>query len=228
MDLALTHRSWCSENPGTDSNERLEFLGDAVLGLAVTEHLFVLHPGRAEGELAPLRAAAVSAATLTEAALDLALGEAIKLGKGELTSGGRTRPSILADALEAVFGAIYLDGGWDHARRVIVDVVGPRIAEAGSGPGPGDYKTRLQELAAARFGSAGDGTAPVYEVAGTGPDHAKQFTAVVRVAGTVWGEGLGRSKKESEQAAAQVAYTALVGASAPDDTTERGERDTDA
>lgn len=186
------------------------------------------HPDRPEGELAPLRAAAVSAATLTEAAMDLALGEAVKLGKGELTSGGRTRPSILADALEAIFGAIYLDGGWDDARRVVVDVVGPRIAEAGSGPGPGDYKTRLQELAAVRFGGSGRDAAPVYEVVGTGPDHAKQFTAVVRVAGSVWGEGAGRSKKEAEQAAAQVAHTALVGAAAPDDTTERGERDTDA
>ncbi|MFP3905413.1 MAG: ribonuclease III [Acidimicrobiales bacterium] len=224
LELALTHRSWCAEHPGTESNERLEFLGDAVLGLAVTEHLYQRWPDRPEGELAPIRAAAVSAATLAEAGLDLGLGAAVRLGKGEEGAGGRSRPSILADALEAVFGAVYLDGGWAAAREVVIETIGPHIPVSHDLAGHGDFKTRLQELAATRF----DNQAPVYDVVGRGPDHAKVFRAEVRIGGQVWGHGQGRSKKEAEQAAAGVAFAALAAGVAPDDTTERGERDTDA
>jgi len=204
--LALTHRSWCAENPGTDSNERLEFLGDAVLGLAVTEFLFERHPDRPEGELAPMRAAVVNGASLARAARSIDLGRALRLGKGEERAGGRDKPSILADAIEAVFGAVYLDGGYDAAREVVIRVLGRHILSPELIEGSGDFKTRLQELVAARH----PGHSPEYLVEGSGPDHAKQFRAEVRLLGRVWGEGRGRSKKEAEQAAAGAAYAALA------------------
>jgi ribonuclease-3 len=170
----------------------------------VTDHIYRAYPHLPEGELAKVRATVVSAAALAEVAAELDLGEAILLGKGEAQSGGREKPSILADALEAVIGATYLDGGWPAAAELVLDLLGPRIAEAALGPGGQDYKTRLQELAARSF----DGL-PTYEVDDEGPDHAKRFVAVVRVDGRRRGRGEGRSKKQAEQAAARDAWQVL-------------------
>jgi ribonuclease-3 len=202
---AMAHRSWCAENPGTSSNERLEFLGDAVLGLIVTAHVFRTYPHFPEGQLAQLRASVVNSATLAEAADELGLGPFLLLGKGENASSGREKPTILADALEAVIGAVYLDGGWDAAATLVMNLLGERIAEAATGPGSSDYKTRLQELAAHRFDEL-----PRYDVEGTGPDHAKSFTAVVVLRGRALGRGQGRSKKQAEQAAAREAWEHLA------------------
>jgi ribonuclease-3 len=195
-----------------------------VLGLVVTEHLYTRFPDRPEGELAPMRAAVISSASLAQAATDLELGRALRLGKGEDGAGGRHRPSILADALEAVFGAVYLDGGWDAASEVVLSVIGPHVDANADRAVTSDFKTRLQELAVGRFGDP----TPRYDVTGTGPDHAKVFRAEVRLDGRVWGAGEGRSKKEAEQAAAGVAVAALAVGVVPDDTTERGDQDHDA
>ena len=203
--MALAHRSWCAETPGTESNERLEFLGDAVLGLVVTDHLFHNYPALAEGELATVRAAVVNAGVLADLATDLGIGAALALGKGEDASGGREKPSILSDAMEAVIGAVYLDGGWEAAARLVMDLLGERIAEAATGPGGQDYKTRLQELAAQRLD-----TLPRYEVQEEGPDHAKRFFATVFIDEEECGTGEGRSKKQAEQAAAQKAWRSLT------------------
>lgn len=202
---SLAHRSWCAENPGTGSNERLEFLGDSVLGLVVTQFLFRTYPDLPEGELAKVRASVVNSAALADVALELHFGDALLLGKGEDASGGREKPSILADATEAVIGAVYIDQGWDAAAGLVMRLLGPRIAEAAVGPGGQDYKTRLQELCARRFDNL-----PVYTVRDAGPDHAKTFDAVVHVARRARGRGHGRSKKQAEQAAARAAWMELV------------------
>ncbi len=204
LERALAHRSWCAETPGTESNERLEFLGDAVLGLIVTDHIFRTWPELPEGELAKVRASVVSAAALAEVAEELDLGAALSLGKGEDASGGREKPSILADALEAVIGAAYLDGGWLAAATVVLGLLRERISEAAAGPGGQDYKTRLQELAARHFEDL-----PGYQLTDDGPDHAKRFYATVSLGGTPQGTGEGRSKKQAEQAAARVAWEHL-------------------
>lgn len=204
LQQSLSHRSWCAENPGTASNERLEFLGDAVLGLVVTVHLYSAYPSMPEGELAKVRASVVNSAALAEVATELGMGDALLLGKGEAQSGGREKPSILADATEAVIGAVYLDGGWDAAHRLVMDLLGERIELAAAGPGGHDYKTRLQELCAREFDQL-----PVYSVRDEGPDHAKEFEAVVHVMGSARGTGRGRSKKQAEQAAAREAWEAL-------------------
>lgn len=199
------HRSWCAEHPGWDSNERLEFLGDAVLGIVVTDNLFRTYPDLPEGELAKVRASVVSAAALSEVAVELRLGEALLLGKGEDGSGGREKPSILADALEAVLGIVYVEMGPRRAAELVMRLLGERIAEAASGPGGQDYKTRLQELVARLF----EGGVPRYEVDDDGPDHAKRFFARVRVDGDIRGQGQGRSKKQAEQSAARDAWERL-------------------
>lgn len=204
LHRALAHRSWVAESPGEASNERLEFLGDAVLGLVVTDHIFRTYPELPEGELAKVRASVVSAAALAEVALELGLGPTLRLGKGEDASGGREKPSILADATEAVIGAVYLDGGWDAAAELILDLLGDRIADAAAGPGGQDYKTRLQELAARAYE-----TLPTYDVVDEGPDHAKRFFAAVSVGARRFDGGEGRSKKQAEQAAARLAWEAL-------------------
>jgi ribonuclease III len=142
------HRSWCAENPGWRSNERLEFLGDSVLGIVITDHLFTTYPELAEGDLAKVRASVVSAAALSEVADELLLGDAMLLGKGEDGSGGREKPSILADALEAVLGVVYVEVGMDAARDLVLRLLLARTTEAATGPGGQDYKTRLQEIAA--------------------------------------------------------------------------------
>ena len=146
----MAHRSWCSET-GAASNERLEFLGDAVLGLVVTAFIYRQYPSLPEGDLAKLRASVVNAIVLAEVADDLDLGSSLLLGKGEDATGGRQKASIVSDALEAVIGAVYLDGGWDPAASLVMRIIGDRIAEYAEGPGGSDYKTRLQELAAREF-----------------------------------------------------------------------------
>jgi ribonuclease-3 len=203
--LALTHRSWCAENPGYAPNERLEFLGDAVLGLVVTDHVFTTYPDMPEGELAKLRAGVVNATTLAEVARALELGTSIRLGKGEDASGGREKSSILADAMEAVFGAVYLDGGFEAVRPIILNLLADHINEAASGPGHHDFKTQLQELVARAFDQL-----PIYDVHDEGPDHQKRFFATVTVDHVVKGRGEGRSKKLAEQDAAQAAWSTLV------------------
>lgn len=197
---SLAHRSWCAEH-GEQSNERLEFLGDAVLGLAVTNHIYRRYPDLPEGDLAKLRASVVNAVSLAEVATEIGLGAHLLLGKGEDATGGRTKASIVSDALEAVIGAVYLDGGWDAAEELVLRLLQDRIADDSSGPGGGDYKTRLQELVARRFEQL-----PSYRVRGDGPDHAKSFVAEVFVGGVSRGTGVGRSKKQAEQGAARVAW----------------------
>ena len=201
---SLSHRSWCAEHGGAMSNERLEFLGDAVLGLVVTDYLFRNYPALPEGELAKVRASVVNSASLAEVAEQLAVGDALLLGKGEDSSGGREKPSILADAMEALLGAVYLDEGERAVEELIIRLLGDRIEAAAAGPGGQDYKTRLQELCARTFEQL-----PVYQVSHDGPDHAKHFDATVLVSGEVRGRGRGRSKKQAEQAAARAAWAAL-------------------
>jgi ribonuclease-3 len=186
------------------SNERLEFLGDAVLGLVVTDEVFRTLPTLPEGELAKIRAAVVSAGPLAEIAVELEVGPAMVLGRGEEQSDGREKPSILANAVEAIIGAVYLDGGMESARALVLRLVGERIADAAAGPGGLDFKTRLQELAARGFERL-----PDYRLAETGPDHAKRFSATVKIGDRSFGPGEGRSKKQAEQAAARLAWEAL-------------------
>jgi ribonuclease-3 len=206
LEQALSHRSWCAESPGASSNERLEFLGDAVLSLVVAEHGYRTYPDLAEGALAKVRAAVVNTAALAEIGLALDLGRYLLLGRGEDASGGRSKPSILADTIEALIGAVYVDGGWAAAATLVLRLLGDRIAVAADGPGASDFKTRLQELAVQRAGEL-----PRYEVVGSGPDHARHYQAVVLVAGEQRGVGEGRSKKDAEQAAARQAWEQLTG-----------------
>jgi ribonuclease-3 len=199
--LALTHRSYAFENDLSANNERLEFLGDAVLGIVVTDMAFREFPDMPEGELAKLRSAMVNMGALADVARDIGLGRFVLLGKGEEMSGGRDKSSILADALEALLGAIYLDRGLDAARKLIERLFRPRMIAYVRGEGERDYKTILQELASADLHSV-----PEYRIRERGPDHEKEFTATVFLAGQEWGVGMGRSKKEAEQQAAHEAY----------------------
>ena len=202
---ALAHRSWCAEVSGEESNERLEFLGDAVLGLVVTDHLYRTCPALPEGQLAKARASVVDAATLAEVASTLGIGAGLLLGKGEEASGGREKSSILADAMEAVIGAVYIHSGWESASAFVLGLLGERIADAALGPGGQDYKTRLQELAVRVFDQL-----PRYQVRFEGPDHARRFFATVYLGDCPRGQGQGRSKKEAEQAAARSAWDELA------------------
>jgi len=205
LTLALTHRSYAYENGGLPTNERLEFLGDSVLGIVITETLYTEYPEWSEGRLAKLRAAVVNAAALAEVARTLGLGDYLYLGRGEETTGGRDKSSILADTMEAVFGAVFLDSGIDAARFVIHGLFDPLIAQAAELGAGLDWKTSLQEVAAA----AGLGL-PDYRVSDVGPDHAKEFSAEAVVGGDVLGEGSGRSKKVAEQRAAAQAYERIL------------------
>jgi ribonuclease-3 len=198
---ALTHRSYAFEYGRTVTNERLEFLGDAVLGLVVTDMAYRTYPELPEGSLAKLRAAIVNMTALADVARGLGLGRHVLLGKGEEQSGGRDKSSILADALESVFGAIYLDLGLDTARRVIETLFRPRMEAYVRGEGERDYKTILQELASQALRSM-----PDYRIEERGPDHEKEFTATVFLGGEPFGTGIGRSKKEAEQQAAREAF----------------------
>ena len=204
LEHALTHRSYAYENGGLPTNERLEFLGDSVLGVVVTETLYRTHPDLSEGRLAKLRAAVVNARALAQVARTIGLGEHIKLGRGEEATGGRDKSSILSDTVEAIIGAVYLSAGFEVATEVVHRLFDP-LMEAAAALGAGlDWKTSLQELAAEH----GLGV-PEYVIEDSGPDHEKTFTARVRVGEQLYGHGTGRSKKEAEQQAAETAYTAL-------------------
>jgi ribonuclease III len=204
LERALTHRSYAYEHGGLPTNERLEFLGDSVLGLVVTDALFHRHPDLSEGQLAKLRAAVVNMRALAEVGRALDLGRYVRLGRGEEATGGRDKSSILADTVEALIGAVYLESGLEAASTFVHGLVDDLIvASATLGAGL-DWKTSLQELTSqAMLG------VPEYHVSETGPDHAKLFTAAAVVAGRVQGVGQGRSKKEAEAQAAQAAWSAL-------------------
>jgi ribonuclease III len=207
LDRALTHRSYAYENGGLPTNERLEFLGDSVLGVVITSALFHNHPDLPEGQLAKLRASVVNMHALAGVARTLGpqgLGPHLLLGKGEETTGGRDKASILADTLEALLGAIYLQHGLDTAADVIHRLFDPLMAESAGRGAALDWKTSLQELTAA----LGLGV-PDYVIDDSGPDHAKTFTAWVVVAGERYGGSDGRSKKQAEQRAAAAAWRTL-------------------
>ncbi len=207
LTLALTHRSYAYENGGLEPNERLEFLGDSVLGLVITDHLYNEHPGLPEGQLAKLRASVVNMHALAGVARDLGeggLGAYLLLGRGEELTGGRDKASILGDGLEAMLGAIYLQHGIEVARTVIHRLFAPLLTEAPQLGAGLDWKTSLQELtAAAEMG------VPEYRVEEQGPDHRKEFSAFVAVGGDTMGTGSGRTKKDAEQKAAEIAWRAL-------------------
>ncbi len=210
LTLALTHRSYAYEHGGLPTNERLEFLGDAVLGLTITDELFHRHPDRSEGDLAKLRASVVNTHALADVGrhlTDEGLGAHLLLGRGEMNTGGADKSSILADGMESLLGAVYLHHGIGVARDVILRLFGDLLDTAPTLGAGLDWKTSLQELTAARnLGS------PSYVVSSTGPDHDKEFTAVVIVMETEYGTGIGRSKKEAEQKAAAAAWNALESA----------------
>jgi ribonuclease III len=204
LERALMHRSFAYENGGLPTNERLEFLGDSVLGLIVTDTLFRQYPDLPEGQLAKLRAAVVNMRALAGVARELKLGSYVRLGKGEEGTGGRDKASILADTLEAVIGAVYLDKGLPAADGLVHRLFDPVIARSARLGAGLDWKTSLQELTAAEVLGV-----PEYHVDESGPDHQKSFRASVRIGTRTYGEGEGRSKKEAEQQAAEAAWTAI-------------------
>ena len=204
LDRALTHRSYAYERGGLPTNERLEFLGDSVLGVVVTEHLFVSFPDLSEGQLAKLRAAVVNSRALADVARSLDLGSVIHLGRGEESTGGRDKSSILADTMEALIGAVFLQHGIDHARRFVHHLFDGLIVDVSTRGAGLDWKTSLQEIASL----SGLGV-PVYHVLESGPDHAKTFLATVAVDSFAYGPGAGHNKKEAEQNAAALAFAAL-------------------
>ena len=209
LTLALTHRSYAYENGGLPTNERLEFLGDSVLSIVVTDRLYRDHPDRPEGQLAKLRSSVVNMHALAGVAATLGgpagLGAYLYLGRGEEMTGGRTKPSILADATEALLGAVYLEHGLETARELVHRLFGTLLRSApllGAGL---DWKTSLQELTA-----ASELGVPEYRISEEGPDHLKIFTATAVIAGRDLGSGEGRTKKEAEQKAAELAWHALT------------------
>ncbi|ANI39241.1 ribonuclease III [Mycolicibacterium vaccae] len=209
LTIALTHRSYSYENGGVPTNERLEFLGDSVLGLTITEELYHRHPDRSEGDLAKLRASIVNTQALADVGRNLTehgLGAYLLLGKGEEASGGADKSSILADGVESLLGAIYLEHGVTVAREVILRLFATLLDTAPTLGAGLDWKSSLQELTA----SQGLG-APAYVVTSTGPDHDKEFTAIVVVGERDYGRGVGRTKKEAELKAAAAAWHALTG-----------------
>ncbi|MGZ4649746.1 MAG: ribonuclease III [Kineosporiaceae bacterium] len=204
LERALTHRSYAYEHGNLPTNERLEFLGDAVLSLVVTDALYHRHPDLAEGRLAKLRAAVVNMRALAHVARALGVGDHILLGKGEEGSGGRDKSSILADTLEALIGAVYVEHGVDVASAFVRRLVDPLLTSSAAMGAGLDWKTSLQELTAELALGV-----PEYQVSEEGPDHAKTFHATVLVQGGVRGQGTGRSKKEAEQGAAAAAFGSL-------------------
>lgn len=218
---ALTHRSYAFENPGVPHNERLEFLGDSVLGLVVTDTLFRTHPDLPEGQLAKLRAAVVSAKALGQVARSkLDLGRHVLLGRGEETTGGRNKTSILSDAVEALLGAVYVQFGIERSAAVIHRVFDDAIAAAADLGAALDWKTSLQEIC-----SDHELGAPAYVLEGTGPDHDKTFTADVVMGERRFTGGHGRSKKEAEQMVAEIAWRAISArAAAADGPSSNGAR----
>jgi ribonuclease III len=203
LETAMHHRSWNAENDGGESNERLEFLGDAVLGWVVADIVYTQHSDLPEGKLTDLRKSVVNANALAEVAIDLGIGEFLMLGKGEDGAGGRSKTSILSDALEAVIGAVYIDAGPQVTHEVVTALMGKRIVDAVGGLDRLDSKTRLQELAAQL------GVSVHYAVEDEGPDHDKVFFATVIVGDRKLGHGEGKSKKAAEQIAAEIACDVL-------------------
>lgn len=210
LALALTHRSFAHEAGGIPTNERLEFLGDSVLGVVVTEHLFRTHPDLPEGSLAKMRAACVSQRALAGVARGMRLGDYLLLGKGEQATGGRDKDSILSDTLEALIGGAYLTSGMEKVRHAVLRLLAARLEDAANLGAGLDWKTSLQELAASH-----ELGAPAYAVSGSGPDHDPLFSAHVVIGDRTWGEGSGRSKKLAEQEAAHRAFQAISAAYAP-------------
>lgn len=204
LQHALTHRSYSYENGQIPHNERLEFLGDSVLGVVVTDALFTGHPDLPEGQLAKLRAAVVSAKALAEVARTLGVGDYVLLGRGEEATGGRAKASILSDTVEALIGAVYFQFGFERSSDMIHRIFDPVIAAAADLGAGLDWKTSLQEISANN--SLG---VPRYELVGTGPDHEKFFTATVVIGDREFDGGSGRSKKEAEQEVAEIAWRAL-------------------
>ena len=201
LDLALTHRSFAYESGGLPTNERLEFLGDSVLGLVITEELYARFPDLDESRLSPLRSGIVNMRALAAIGRELELGASLKIGKGEEVTGGRDKNSILSDAFEALVGAIYLDLGYSKTREVILRLMNKSIDEAMVRGAGLDGKTALQEIVA-----ASGWLPPEYKVTESGPDHDKDFVAVAVVNGVTYKEGHGKSKREAEQVAARLAY----------------------
>ena len=200
-EVALTHRSYAFEQPEKVAhNERLELVGDAVIGLLVAHLIYHSYPDMAEGEMARLRSSVVDRPALADLALGLGVGEHMKLGKGEEGSGGRTKQSLLADTLEAIVGAVYLERGFERVAAHLGPIFSERLAAATGAEQPYDAKTALQEAVVSAFGSL-----PVYRHASSGPDHDKRFSAHVYVADELVGSGSGTSKKEAEQHAARAA-----------------------
>jgi ribonuclease-3 len=216
LERALTHRSYAYENANPPTNERLEFLGDSVLGLVVTDTLFRGYPNLPEGQLAKLRAAVVQMGALAEVARELSLGSYVKLGRGEQVTGGRNKSSILADTLEAVIGAVYIDCGLAQASALVHRLFDPVIARSARLGAGLDWKTSLQELTAGHLLGV-----PEYQVEESGPDHQKSFNAVVKVGGRILGTGQGRSKKAAEQQAAEAAWNAITAEAATPPLTPR-------
>jgi len=204
LERSVTHRSYAYENGGLPTNERLEFLGDSVLGLVVTDALYITHPDLPEGQLAKLRASVVNMKALAGVSRGLGLGSYLRLGKGEESTGGRDKSSILADTLEALIGAVYLDRGLDVAAELVHRLFDPLLADSATRGAGLDWKTSLQELTAAELLGV-----PDYYVEESGPDHQKHFRATARVTGRSWGQGEGNSKKEAEQRAAEAAWGAI-------------------
>ena len=208
LEVALTHRSFAYEAGGLPTNERLEFLGDSVLGLIVTDELYKRFPDLPESRLSPLRSGIVNTKALADVARNLELGKYIRLGKGEEVTAGRDKASILADTLEALIGAVYLSEGFTKAEQIILMLLNPAIDEAINKGAGLDGKTALQELVAARGKNA-----PEYTITESGPDHDKSLIAQVLIYGKVTGEGQGKSKREAEQIAATKAYETLLSVS---------------
>lgn len=212
LRLALTHRSYAYENDGIPTNERLEFLGDSVLGLSVTDYLYRTFPDLAEGDLAKLRAALVSTKALARIARGLGVGPHISLGAGELRTKGQDKDSILADTMEALIGAAYLSTDVETARRLVLRLVTPLLSDKEAMTAGKDWKTTVQEIAAER--NLGEIR---YDVEGAGPDHSRSFTAALTIAGRSHGTGTGSSKKEAEREAARAAVEELTSGEAQAD-----------
>jgi len=205
LELAFTHRSFAYENGLTETNERLEFLGDSVLGLVVTEELYKKYPDLDESRLSPLRSGIVNMRALADIARSLELGLYMRIGKGEEVTGGRDKNSLLADSLEALIGAIYLSHGFEASQKIVGELISQTMENAKDKGAGLDGKTALQELAAARKISP-----PEYQITESGPDHDKTFVAIAIVGGDAIATGEGKSKREAEQIAARLAYEKLI------------------
>ena len=204
LELALTHRSFSYEAGGLPTNERMEFLGDSVLGLVVTDELYEKFPDLDESRLSPLRSGVVNMRALAQVARDIKLGQYLRIGKGEEATNGRDKNSILADSFEALVGAIYLDHGYTKTAEIVLNLLRPVIDSAQSSGAALDGKTALQELAASQ-----GLTSPEYEIGESGPDHDKSFTAIAILSGVRYPQGVGKSKREAEQAAAKLAHEVI-------------------